>query len=148
MNKNNFGFTLIELLVVVAIIGVLSAIAIPMFNRYKENAQKTKVMAMTTNLYKAQEAYYVDNESYLSCTIDNGVSTCGALPGMGELNLVGYSAMNLLGTEGILVASCHVSSPKGYAIITDAALPFYEEGRMINFNLEIGECDLDVFALD
>jgi type IV pilus assembly protein PilA len=58
------GFTLIELLVVVAIVGILAAIAIPQFQRYRERAFNARAQSDLRNLMTAQEAHFVDNEAY------------------------------------------------------------------------------------
>jgi len=45
LHKNEKGFTLVELMVVVVIIGVLIAIAIPIFNAVTERAQRGAIEA-------------------------------------------------------------------------------------------------------
>ena len=61
MNK---GFTLIELLVVVLIIGILSAIAIPQYEKAVWTARARLLQAAVKNVADAQERYYLANGEY------------------------------------------------------------------------------------
>jgi type IV pilus assembly protein PilA len=60
------GFTLIELLVVIAIIGILAAIAIPQFAAYRRRGYDSDAKSNVKNMATAQEAYFVDNNTYSS----------------------------------------------------------------------------------
>jgi type IV pilus assembly protein PilA len=63
------GFTLIELLVVVVIIGVLVAIAIPLYLNYRKGAANKSVMADIRSAITAVEQYYTENgNSYPAST--------------------------------------------------------------------------------
>lgn len=66
--NNEKGFTLIELMIVIAIIGILAAIAIPQFAAYRQRSYNAAANADLRNAATAQEAYYVDNQTYTSNT--------------------------------------------------------------------------------
>ncbi len=76
------GFTLLELLVVVAIVGILAAIGIPQYSEYKKRAFDSVALADLRNAALAEEAYFLDQEEYLSCRNDS----CLSLPGMKRIS--------------------------------------------------------------
>ena len=67
--KNQKGFTLIELMIVIAIIGILAAIAIPQFSKYRKRSYDSSAQSDLRNAATAQEAYYVDQDTYCSASI-------------------------------------------------------------------------------
>jgi type IV pilus assembly protein PilA len=62
------GFTLIELLVVMAIVSILTAIAVPQYDAYKKRSFDLRAATDLHNIATAEEAYFMDNEEYLSCS--------------------------------------------------------------------------------
>ena len=68
-SRNEGGFTLIELLVVIIIIGILLAIAIPSYMKFRDRANKSAAQANVRAAIPAVEQYFADNNSYAGMTL-------------------------------------------------------------------------------
>ncbi len=75
----NQGFTLIELLVVVAIIGVLTAILLPVFTSVREKGRRTACLSNMKQLELAMTAYTQDNEGFFPPVSTTGADWAGSI---------------------------------------------------------------------
>lgn len=64
------GFTLIELLVVVLIIGILSAVALPQYQKAVEKSRAVQAVVLVKSIRDAAEVYYLANGVYPSSLND------------------------------------------------------------------------------
>ena len=64
MRKINKGFTLIEMMIVVAILGIVTAIAVPSYSEYVRKGKRADAKVELLRIAQLQESYFVQNLSY------------------------------------------------------------------------------------
>jgi len=70
MRDGEEGFTLIELLVVILIIGILAAIALPMFLGQQKKGQDSEAKSNARNLVSHAESCFADTQDYTQCSVE------------------------------------------------------------------------------
>ena len=132
------GFTLIELLVVIIIIGILAAIAIPVFLNQRKKAVDASMKSDLRTVANEEETYFTDFQSYVAVTSTVGppptavigADTVTLSPGNSLaviLNTLGtaycISATNSKGTNVPPLATVYISSKGGLQSVTTTACP-------------------------
>ncbi len=62
--KSNRGITLIELLIVIVIVGILAAIAVPVYTNYMQRARRADAKTALEQLRASQEMFRAEKGSY------------------------------------------------------------------------------------
>jgi len=70
--ENQEGFTLVELMIVVAIIGILSAIAIPNYQAYQARSRQSEARIVLSSIYTSEQSFAVENSTYTACLAQIG----------------------------------------------------------------------------
>ena len=107
------GFTLIELLVVIIIIGILAAIAIPVFLNQRKKGWDSQAKSDLRNAATAEETYLTDNSTYTNLSASLGPV------GFKQTSGVSFTTMAVYDSVGTKVATPSSTTPAGgsYCIV-------------------------------
>lgn len=119
--KTQGGFSLAELLIVIVVIGVLMAVMLGMYSKYKErsaiNSFATGSIELAVNI---REAFLQVDRSYENVTTANVKASPGVIPS--EM-IVGANIQNPWGGAITFAAADYASGTKNAVAITSAGIP-------------------------
>ena len=135
--QNEGGFTLIELLVVIIIIGILAAIAIPVFLNQRKKGFDAQAKADARNLGTLEETYFTDNNKYVAASAAGTPLVIAGLPDYKpSANVTAVKILNYDATPAKLAATIvgvggfcvQTTSSSGATFVYDSTLGGLQAG--------------------
>lgn len=112
LKASQAGFTLVELMIVVAIIGILSAVAVPNFKRYQAKSKTSEAKIQLAAAYTAQQSFYGDFGIYANCFTYMGYDPSSEQNnryfaiGINAPNAINAAAHNSAVNSGLVAGQC------------------------------------------
>ena len=109
LRRNQGGFTLVELMIVVIIVGILAAVAIPMYQGATERAKASEAVAALGTIRGAMRVYFAEHGTYVNASFTDGAQvTNGNVLDVSDTDLLGrYFSTECYTFDGVPTANAY-----------------------------------------
>ncbi len=139
--KHATGFTLIELMIVVAIVGIISAVAIPQYSRYVVRGNRAAAQAVMLDAANREKQYLLDARAYaIDVSGTPALNTLGVIPSAAVLKNYTFTTLAGANAPSFIIIATAVAGGKQ---ATDGDLTLNDVGTKcwgVNLALAPGTC--------